>query len=249
MYKDGREKTLTNPSEFPEPAEIRELADLQEPMIKATIVMPDEFTGPVIELCEVRYTALARSTGVLTILMQTSRGTQLSHGYLGTPGQSRPRVALVYSLPLASIITNFHSQLKALTSGFASFDYDEAPYESSDLVRINMLVNGHRVDALCSVVHRSQMERESREWARRLREAIPRQQYEIVIQAAAGNKIIARERLSPVRKDVTAGLYGGHYERKAKHLQKQKEGKRRLKERSIGRVSIPNDAFLSVLSG
>ena len=166
-----------------------------EPMIIATIVAPDDYTGAIINHCT------------------NHRGIQLSHSYLSTPTKSelsKARITLLYSLPLSSIITNFHSTLKSLTSGFASFDYEEAPYEISDLVRMNILVNSVKVDALSTVVHRSNVEKEGREWAKRLQAVVPRQQFEVVIQAAVGSTIMARERVAPMRKDVTAGLYGGH---------------------------------------
>lgn len=142
---------------------------------------------------------------------QSHRGIPVSHTYLSTPGvgSSQGRISLLYNLPLSSIITNFHSTLKSISSGFASFDYDEGPYESSDLCRMNILVNGAKVDALCTVLHRSQTEREGRDWARRLRDVVPRQQYEVVIQAAVGNTILARERIAPMKKDVTARIHGG----------------------------------------
>ncbi|KAM0746804.1 GTP-binding protein lepa [Meredithblackwellia eburnea MCA 4105] len=234
IYKNGEERTIDNPADFPDPGGLLKVAKIEEPMIRATIVAPDEYTGDIINLCT------------------SHRGVPISHTYLAsskTLSTSHSRITLIYLLPLSSIVTNFHSTLKSLTSGFASFDYEEAPYEESDLVRMNILVNGVKVDALCSVMHRSQVEKEGREWARRLREVVPRQQYEVVIQAAVGSTIVARERVAPVCKDVTAGLYGGDYTRKMKHLAKQKAGKKRLKERSIGNVTIPTSAFFTVLGG
>ncbi|GAA5858517.1 hypothetical protein JCM1840_001239 [Sporobolomyces johnsonii] len=242
IYKNGKEQTIDNPADFPDPGGMMKVAQVLEPMIRATIVAPDEFTGPIINLCT------------------SHRGVPLSHSYLssGTAASSpdasastalKPRITLLYSLPLSSIITSFHSTLKSLSSGFASFDYEEAPYEPSDLCRMNILVNGQKVDALCTVVHRSQVEKEGRDWAKRLRDVVPRQQYEVIIQAAVGNNIISRERVMPLRKDVTAKLYGGDVTRKMKLLAKQKSGKARLKERSIGRVTIPTEAFFSVLGG
>ncbi|GAA5978831.1 hypothetical protein JCM5350_004836 [Sporobolomyces pararoseus] len=239
-YKDGTVKTIDNPADFPDPGGLLKVAEVQEPMIRATIVAPDEYTGAIINLCT------------------SHRGIPLSHTYLssGTATSSpetstalKPRITLLYSLPLSSIITTFHSTLKSITSGFASFDYEEAPYEPSDLCRMNILVNGQKVDALCTVVHRSQVQQEGRDWAKRLRDVIPRQQYEVIIQAAVGSSIICRERVAPFKKDVTAKLYGGDVTRKMKLLAKQKTGKARLKERSIGRVTIPTEAFFSVLGG
>ncbi|GAA6011004.1 hypothetical protein JCM11491_005904 [Sporobolomyces phaffii] len=240
-YKDGTVKTIDNPADFPDPGGLLKVAEVQEPMIRATIVAPDEYTGSIINLCT------------------SHRGIPLSHTYLSSgtaattsPDTStalKPRITLLYSLPLSSIITTFHSTLKSITSGFASFDYEEAPYEPSDLCRMNILVNGQKVDALCTVVHRSQVQQEGRDWAKRLRDVIPRQQYEVIIQAAVGSSIICRERVAPFKKDVTAKLYGGDVTRKMKLLAKQKTGKARLKERSIGRVTIPTEAFFSVLGG
>ncbi|GAA5940776.1 hypothetical protein JCM10213_004310 [Rhodosporidiobolus nylandii] len=237
IYKNGTEKTIDNPADFPDPGGLLKVGQILEPMIRATIVAPDEYTGPIINLCT------------------SHRGVPLSTTYLSSGASSsdstalKPRVTMTYALPLSSIITSFHSSLKSISSGFASFDYEEAPYEESDLVRMNILVNGEKIDALCTVVHRSVVQKEGREWARRLREVIPRQQHEVVIQAAVGSSILARERIAPFRKDVTAKLYGGDVTRKMKLLAKQKKGKALLKERSIGRVTIPTEAFFSVLGG
>ncbi|BGP06859.1 Translation factor guf1 mitochondrial [Rhodotorula toruloides] len=245
VFKDGTEKTIDNPADFPDPSSQIKVAEVLEPMIRATIVTPDEYTGPIINLCT------------------SARGLPLSHNYLSTGSVSaapadpnapvsaalKPRVSMSYLLPLSSIITSFHSTLKSISSGFASFDYEEAPYESSDLVRMNLLVNGTKIDALCTVLHRSELEVEARAWVKRLKEAIPRQNYEVIIQAAVGTHIIARERISQMRKDVTAKLYGGDVTRKMKLLAKQKAGKQRLKERSIGNVTIPVKAFHAVLGG
>ncbi|GJN87534.1 hypothetical protein Rhopal_000488-T1 [Rhodotorula paludigena] len=239
VMKDGSERTIDNPADFPDPGGLLKVTQVLEPMIRATIVAPDEYTGAIINLCT------------------SHRGIPLSHSYLSTGTTHdtstttalKPRVSMVYSLPLSSIITSFHSSLKSISSGFASFDYEEAPYEESDLVRMNILVNGQKVDALCTVVHRSVVQKEGREWAKRLRDVIPRQQHEVVIQAAVGATIMARERIAPFRKDVTGYLYGGDVTRKMKLLAKQKVGKARLKERSIGRVTIPTEAFHAVLGG
>ncbi|GAA5965172.1 hypothetical protein JCM8115_005376 [Rhodotorula mucilaginosa] len=238
IYKDGSEKTIDNPADFPDPGGLLKVTQVMEPMIRATIVAPDEYMGPIMSLCTSH-----RGIPVSQTYLSTGSGTH------STSTALKPRVSLIFSLPLSSIITTFHSSLKSITSGFASFDYEEAPYEVSDLVRMNILVSGQKIDALCTVVHRSQVEKEGREWAKRLREVIPRQQHEVVIQAAVGSHIIARERIAPFRKDVTAPLYGGDVTRKMKLLAKQKVGKARLKERSIGRVTIPTEAFHAVLGG
>lgn len=203
IFKDGTERIVDNPGEFPDPSEMRNVAQVLEPMIRATIVAPDEYTGAIINLCTVRLLGArfplspvhAHQAHVVRP-PQSHRGIPLSHSYLSTSSSAatKSRITLLYSLPLSSIITNFHSSLKSLSSGFASFDYEEAPYETSDLVRMNILVNGTKVDALCSVVHRSVVEKEGRDWARRLKEVVPRQQYEVIIQAAVGTNIVARER-------------------------------------------------------
>ncbi|KAK4058550.1 Translation factor guf1 mitochondrial [Microbotryomycetes sp. JL221] len=249
-YKDGKEKTIDNPADFPDPDELRKVASIMEPTIRATIVAPDESVDPA-----------SAATSDADSRAQTHRGVPLAHNYLSTPGvgASQGRINLVYNLPLSSIITNFHSTLKSISSGFASFDYDEGPYEASDLCRMNILVNGAKVDALCTVLHRSQAEREGREWAKRLRDVVPRQQYEVIIQAAVGNTILARERIAPMKKDVTARIHGGgDISRKAssnqnkdflKLLAKQKEGKKKLRERSIGNVTLPVKSFFAVLGG
>ncbi|ORY73253.1 hypothetical protein BCR35DRAFT_293843 [Leucosporidium creatinivorum] len=234
VYKNGTEKIIDNPDDFPDPGEMLKVAEILEPTIRATIVAPEEYTGAIINLCTAH------------------RGVPLSHTYLSTPSSahSAARITLVYSLPLSSIITNFHSTLKSLTSGFASFDYEEGPYERGDLCRMNILVNSVKVDALCSVLHRSAVQKEGRDWAKRLREVVPRQQYEVVIQAAVGSSIIARERVAPMKKDVTARIHGGgDISRKLKLLAKQKEGKKRLRERSIGNVTIPLKSLYTVLGG
>lgn len=157
------------------------------------------------------------------------------------------RAILRYKLPLSEIVTDFFSELKSSSSGFASFDYEEAGYEKSDLVKLNMMLNGKPVDALALVVHRSFAQSIGRAWVKKLKDVLPRQLFELSIQAAIGNKVVARESLSAMRKDVTAGLYGGHYERKMKHLNKQKEGKKRLKSLA-GNIQVPQSAFYEVLS-
>ncbi|SCZ93847.1 BZ3500_MvSof-1268-A1-R1_Chr6-3g08923 [Microbotryum saponariae] len=243
IYKNGKESIIDNPEDFPDPAEMNKVTSVLEPFIRATIVAPDEYMGAIINHCT------------------THRGVPLSHTYLSTAStpsnlsSSTGRITLLWSLPLSSIVTNFHAGLKSVTSGFASFDYEEAPYEESSLCRLNILINGTQVDALCSVVHKSLVEKEGREWTKRLKEVVPRQQYEVVIQAAVGNHILSRERIAPFKKDVTAKLYGGDVTRKMKLLAKQKDGKKKLKERSIiyftdsGRVTIPTSAFFAVLGG
>lgn len=171
------------------------------------------------------------------------RGEQQEYRHL----DNTDRAILRYKLPLSEIVTDFFSELKSASSGFASFDYEEAGYEKSDLVKLNMLLNGKPVDALALVVHRSFAQSIGRAWVKKLKDVLPRQLFELSIQAAIGNKVVARESLSAMRKDVTAGLYGGHYERKMKHLNKQKEGKKRLKSLA-GNIQVPQTAFYEVLS-
>ncbi|GMK56546.1 hypothetical protein CspeluHIS016_0303860 [Cutaneotrichosporon spelunceum] len=171
------------------------------------------------------------------------RGIQEEYKFL----DNTDRAILRYRLPLAEIVTDFFSELKSASSGFASFDYEEGGYERSNLVKLNMLLNQKPVDALALIVHKDAAQFIGRQWVKKLKEVLPRQLFELAIQASVGTKVVARESLSAMRKDVTAGLYGGHYERKMKHLNKQKEGKKRLK-RMAGNIDIPQTAFFDVLS-
>lgn len=225
-FIDGREVFISNPAEFPDTTDSKtRVAHVEEPMVHATIFVPNDYIGEMMDLCA-RY-----------------RGTQLEYRVLDTTD----RAILRYSFPLSEIVTDFFSELKSASSGFASFDYEEAGYEVSDLVKLNMLLNGKPVDALAMIVHKSAAQAVGRAWTKKLREVLPRQLFELAIQAAIGSRVVARETLSAMRKDVTAGLYGGHYERKLKHLNKQKEGKKRLK-RLAGNIDIPQSAFFEVLS-
>ncbi|KAL7422375.1 Translation factor guf1 mitochondrial [Cryptotrichosporon argae] len=226
FYNDKRQVFISNPAEFPDVTDTKtRVAHVEEPMVNATIFVPSDYIGAMMDLCA-RY-----------------RGVQQEYRFL----ENTDRAILRYSLPLSEIVTDFFSELKSASSGFASFDYEEAGYQKSDLVRLNMLLNGKPVDALAMIVHRSAAATVGRAWAKKLREVLPRQLFELAIQAAVGSKVVARESLSAMRKDVTAGLYGGHYERKMKHLNKQKEGKKRLK-RLAGNIDIPQSAFFDVLS-
>ncbi|EIW71455.1 hypothetical protein TREMEDRAFT_73314 [Tremella mesenterica DSM 1558] len=226
IYKDGREEYISNPAAFPDTTDPKcRVAGIEEPMVHSTIFAPTNYIGEMMDLAS-RY-----------------RGTQLEYKVL----DNTDRALLRYSFPLAEIVTDFFSELKSASSGFASFDYEEAAYEQSDLVKLNILLNGKPVDALAMIVHRSAAPSIGRSWCKKLREVLPRQLFELAIQAAIGSRVIARETLSAMRKDVTAGLYGGHYDRKLKHLNKQKEGKRRLK-RLAGNIDIPQSAFFDVLS-
>jgi GTP-binding protein LepA len=194
---------------------------IEEPWIKATILVPDEFLGQVLALCEER------------------RGVQQDLTYAGS------RAMVVYRLPLNEVVFDFYDRLKSATRGYASFDYQMDGYAEGDLVLMNILVNGEPVDALAVIVHRSQAERRGRALCERLKDLIPRQLFQIAVQAALGGRIIARETVKALRKDVLAKCYGGDVTRKRKLLEKQKEGKKRM--RQFGKVEIPQSAFLAAL--
>ena len=224
LYKVKLEHTgetidIESPSDFPDPSKIEAIF---EPVIDATILMPKEYLGAIIKLC------------------QEKRGVQQRLEYL-----NEERIILKYRLPLNEVATDFYDQLKSLTSGYASLDYEEAGYQESDLVKMDILLNGKPVDALSVIVHRENAYDVGRDLAERLRKVIPRQLFEIVIQAAIGAKIIARESIAPLRKNVTAKCYGGDITRKRKLLEKQKEGKKKMKQ--VGTVEVPHEAFLSIL--
>ncbi len=216
---DGREVVVSNPSELPPAAEIESIA---EPMLDIHVLTPTGFTGTVMDLC------------------QSRRGVMGKMEYL-----SPERVELQYKLPLAEVVIDFFDQLKSRTQGYASLDYEPAGYEVGDLVRVDVLLHGDTVDAFSTIVHRDRSYNYGRSMAKKLKELIPRQQFEVPIQAAIGGRIIARETVRAFRKDVTEKLYGGDITRKNKLLKKQKEGKKRMK--SIGRVDIPQEAFISAL--
>ena len=216
---DGEVLELENPSGLPD---MTMLDHLEEPMVKLTLHTPDEFVGNLLKLCEDR------------------RGVQQKMEYM-----SNGRVIIEYKLPLNEMVMDFYDRLKSLSKGYASMEYELLEYEESDLVRLDILINGDSVDALSVIVHRSKADSRGRSLAKKLKELIPRQQYQIAIQAAIGAKIIARETLGALRKDVTAKCYGGDITRKRKLLEKQKEGKKRMK--SIGKVDIPQNAFLAIL--
>ncbi|OXC68122.1 GTP-binding protein LepA [Cryptococcus neoformans] len=226
VYNDGKEVYISNPVEFPEVSDSKmKVSHVEEPMINATIFVPNEYIGPMMDLCA-RY-----------------RGVQQEYRVL----ENSDRAVLRYTLPLSEIVTEFFSELKSQSSGFASFDYEEAGYEKSNLVKMNILINGKPVDALAMIVHKLAAQSIGKAWVTKLKEVVPRQQFELSIQAAIGAKVIARDNVKAFRKDVTAGLYGGHYDRKLKHLNKQKEGKKRLKKLA-GSIEIPQTAFYKVLS-
>ncbi|WP_420548198.1 translation elongation factor 4 [Curvivirga sp.] len=215
---DGSLLELHNPADYPD---VVKIDSIEEPWIKATIMVPDEYLGPVLTLCTER------------------RGEQLDLTYVGG------RAMVVYKLPLNEVVFDFYDRLKSITSGYASFDYEMVGYESGDLVKVQIMINGDPVDALSMLVHRSQAEFRGRAICARLKDLVPRQLFKVAIQAAIGGKIIARETLSAMRKDVTAKCYGGDVSRKRKLLEKQKEGKKRM--RQFGKVDIPQSAFLEAL--
>lgn len=215
---DGTLKELHNPADFPE---LTKIASIEEPWVKASILVPDEYLGSVLQLCTER------------------RGVQKDLTYVGL------RAMLVYDLPLNEIVFDFYDRLKSITRGYASFDYEVVGYQTGDLVKVTILVNGETVDALSFLAHRSDAERRGRQICERLKVLIPRHQFKIPIQAAIGGKIIAREDIAAFRKDVTSKCYGGDITRKRKLLEKQKEGKKKM--RQFGKVEIPQSAFISAL--
>ena len=215
---DGTERELHNPADYPDPSQI---ALMQEPWIKATIMTPDEHLGSVLTLCQER------------------RGQQIELTYAGS------RAMAVYRLPLNEVVFDFYDRLKSVTRGYASFDYEMLGYEEGDLVKLTILVNGEPVDALSIITHKNQAEQRGRALCERLKDLIPRQLFKIAIQAAIGGRIIARETISALRKDVLAKCYGGDISRKKKLLEKQKKGKKRM--RQVGDVEIPQSAFIAAL--
>ncbi len=216
---DGSEIEIQNPSELPPPQEIEAI---YEPYVKATIITPTEFLGNVLSL------------------LSEKRGTQLRMDYI-----TQDRVMLEYEIPMNEIVMDFYDKLKTVTKGYASFDYEPSGYKEGDLVKLDIRVAGEVVDALSIIVPREKAQYKGRELVKKMKELVPRQLFEVAIQASIGNKIIARETVSAMRKNVTAKCYGGDISRKRKLLEKQKAGKKRMK--SIGKVQLPQEAFLSVL--
>lgn len=219
VQTDGKVLAVDNPSFMPEPTLIE---DVLEPFVEASIMVPNDFVGPVMELC------------------QRKRGQFIDMQYLDDI-----RVNVMYNLPLSEIVFDFFDQLKSHTKGYASLDYEFIGNRSSDLVKMDILLNNESIDALSMIVHRDFSQSRGRQIVEKLTDLIPRQQFEVPVQAAIGNKIIARSNIKAVRKDVTAKLYGGDVTRKRKLLEKQKEGKKRMK--MVGAVEIPQEAFMSVL--
>ncbi len=219
-HSSGKVEEIDNPCDLPSAGEV---TAIEEPWLSTTLISPAEYTGTLMELCQGR------------------RGELDKLSYL-----SPERIELKYKLPLAEVVLNFFDQLKSRTQGYASLDYEPAGYMKSDLVRVDILLQGESVDAFSAVVHRDASYEYGRKMAERLKELIPRQQFEVPIQATIGGRIIARETVRAYRKDVTAKLYGGDITRKRKLLEKQKQGKKKMK--SIGRVDVPQEAFVSALS-
>jgi GTP-binding protein LepA len=216
---DGETLVVDNPASFPPQGAI---LSIEEPYVDATVIVPSDFAGPVMELCQDR------------------RGTFQTMEYI-TP----ERMVIRYSLPLSEILLDFFDRLKSRTRGYASLDYEFRGYQESDLVKLDVLLNGKPVDALSCIVHRSRAQKRGRQLAEKLKEVIPRQLFEVPIQAAIGGKIIARETVRALRKDVLAKCYGGDVTRKRKLLEKQREGKRRMKQ--FGDVEVPQEAFMAIL--
>lgn len=218
MTTAGELIDIENPEDLPDPTHIKEM---HEPLIKATILLPEEYVGAVMGLCVEK------------------RGEQISMSYHGS------RVMLVYKLPLNEVVMDFYDRLKSISKGYASFDYELGGYQPSNLAKVNILINGDPVDALAMIVHRDFAESRGRLLLKKMQELIPRQMFDVALQAAIGGKIIARETVKALRKNVTAKCYGGDITRKRKLLEKQKKGKKRMK--SIGSVTVPQEAFLAAL--
>ncbi len=218
QLREGTVVEIENPSKLPDPSRIDEI---REPIITATILMPQEYVGPVMTLCN------------------NKRGAQRNMQYMGR------QVMLTYELPLNEVVMDFFDKLKSVSRGYASLDYEFKEFRAAALVKLDILINSEKVDALSLIVHRSNSQYRGRELASRMRELIPRQMFDVAVQAAIGSHIIARETVKALRKNVLAKCYGGDITRKKKLLEKQKAGKKRMKQ--IGTVEIPQEAFLAIL--
>jgi GTP-binding protein LepA len=223
IREDGTEELLETPLGFPDMAEMHKVHDIQEPMLLATLMFPTEFLGGMMKLCG------------------DHRGELRDYTYL-----DERRIIMKQELPMNEVMTDFFDKLKSLSSGYASFDYESIGYKSSDLVKLNILLNGSSVDVLSVIIHRSVAEKTGREMVRKLKTLIDRQLSEIVIQAQVENKIVARETINAFRKNVLAKLYGGDVTRKMKVLEKQKEGKKRMKMLA-GNIQVKPDVFISLM--
>ena len=219
IMNDGSTKVIDNPSDLPDAGEYKEV---QEPYVKAEIMVPNDFVGPVMELC------------------QRKRGEFVTMDYL-----DKYRVNVIYNMPLAEIIFDFFDDLKSSTKGYASLDYEITGYRATDLVKIDILLNKEPIDALSFIAHRSEAQDRARQMTSMLKKLIPRQNFEVDIQGAIGAKIISRATIKPYRKDVTWKIHTGDPDRRAKLLEKQKRGKKRKK--AVGKVEVPQDAFMAVL--
>jgi len=218
-YTNGEMKELDNPSQIPDESKILKM---EEPYVKVTIHTPTEYIGSILKLCE------------------DKRGHQIKMDYVNAT-----KVIIEYRLPMNEMVMDFYDRLKSISKGYASLEYELMDFEEADLVKLDVLINGEPIDALSLIVHRSKSLNRGRSLVAKMRELIPRQQYQVAIQAAIGAKIVARETLSAIRKDVTAKCYGGDISRKRKLLEKQKEGKKRMKQ--VGHVEVPQEAFLAIL--
>ena len=216
--RDGEEILVENPAKLPEGQKVEEI---REPIITTVIFVPQDYLGSVITLCE------------------SKRGSQVNLAYHGR------QVQVTYEMPMAEVVMDFFDKLKSVSRGYASLDYEFKEYRPADVVKLDIMINGDKVDALSVIVHRANAIYRGRELAAKMRELIPRQMYEVAIQAAIGSTIVARENVRAMRKDVLAKCYGGDISRKKKLLEKQKAGKKRMKQ--VGRIEIPQDAFLAVL--
>ena len=224
IWADGKEETIRNPAHFPDTKlNSDKVAELQEPFVLVTITLPEEFLGKVIELCE------------------GNRGEQKEFSFF-----TATQVILKYEIPLAQLVDDFFGKLKGVTKGYASLDYEEAAWRKSNIVKLQLLVNGQPVDAISRVVHTSQTDRLGRQWVTKFKEHVDRQMFEVIIQAAAGRRIVARETIKPFRKDVLQKLHAADVSRRRKLLENQKEGRKKLK--AVGNITIESKAFQAFLA-